>query len=906
MLLWLLERGWAGSRDGGGVEARRALANLLRDPGVAPDVLGLPGAVPWLVLMLTGDAEEGGDTSGLSNAVLEATARIHVLDDPSSKDVEFTVAALKGSGRGGGARLAAWALASWARGSEEGREKVVNMGALRVLAGFLGGAEGGTDGGPGGGGPGKGGRRGKKRRGRGQKEALESAGANGEEEGREGSSAPMDMDVDPRLHQEACEAVSSVARAWPATRPDPRFRVCVEPLVQIFEQASRGSNGSLAAQSMFTLAEVLKAGGPAAQADAAACGLHSLLADICQECGGLEPCELSLQLAVSQGLACMVDALDPEQRASVAKACTARMLEWLMEAARTSVAMPAASNAALSRTIAANIVEVLTTLSQGDKREMLLVERWWLAALLESLHVFYDLKAQAAATEDAATSGGWVGALELYSDKAESAREAFQALSKAAMQAAESSDKPNEAPLDIQEMLKSKATELYPALAATVDEAVAESTMVESIGSIVSLVTEDPTAQAVLVRAGSAELLKCLIRDNDGVDSVKDGLQDEAIRMLAMLSAHNEVLQDLEDPCNEGLRVQIKQFAKSDYLDLSNNAAKILLHMEGSWARRDERLAREMPLTPVFHENVNLFNPGAEHHRALAKEGQDSPGGPVMDVVFIHGLKGGPFDTWRTDECTWSYTPPERTVASYWPACWLSKDLPEARLLALSYPSTFWETERSVHPIEEQANIIRKSLRQAGVGDRPVVFVCHSLGGLIIKEMLVQAEEGPIEDAILDQLHGIVMFSTPHFGSDLAGTAIDMKLFSSKSTIHDLKPSEGLEDLNQRMSTLVRKYGTRCLSFGEGQGTPLVTAGNLAKRINAVVVSLESAFPGYGDFVLLEEFDHVNGCKPKSKDALAYQKTLEFLCKRRDSLAAAAPANNTVESISAAGEVRGH
>ena len=104
MLLWLLERGWAGSRDGGGVEARRALANLLRDPGVAPDVLGLPGAVPWLVLMLTGDAEEGGDTSGLSNAVLEATARIHVLDDPSSKDVEFTVAALKGSGRGGGGR----------------------------------------------------------------------------------------------------------------------------------------------------------------------------------------------------------------------------------------------------------------------------------------------------------------------------------------------------------------------------------------------------------------------------------------------------------------------------------------------------------------------------------------------------------------------------------------------------------------------------------------------------------------------------------------------------------------------------------------------------------------------------------------------------------------------------------
>ena len=131
-----------------------------------------------------------------------------------------------------------------------------------------------------------------------------------------------------------------------------------------------------------------------AQGEATASGLHTLLADICQECGGLNPCELSLQLAVSQGLACVVDALNHEQRASVAKACTARMLEWLMEAARTSSRSPAGPDAALSRAIAANIVEVLTTLSRGDKREMLLVERWWLAAILESLHVFYDLKAQ--------------------------------------------------------------------------------------------------------------------------------------------------------------------------------------------------------------------------------------------------------------------------------------------------------------------------------------------------------------------------------------------------------------------------------------------------------------------------------------------------------------------------------
>merc|ERR1712182_85420 len=76
--------------------------------------------------------------------------------------------------------------------------------------------------------------------------------------------------------------------------------------------------------------------------------------------------------------------------------------------------------------------------------------------------------------------------------------------------------------------------------------------------------------------------------------------------------------------------------------------------------------------------------------------------------------------------------------------------------------------------------------------------------------------------------------------------------------------------------------GTKCLAFGEGQGTPLVMTGKLAKRINAVIVNLESAFPGYGEFVVVENCDHVNICKPRSRRMKGYKMTLDFLRKRRD------------------------
>ncbi|CAI6043794.1 unnamed protein product [Clonostachys chloroleuca] len=92
------------------------------------------------------------------------------------------------------------------------------------------------------------------------------------------------------------------------------------------------------------------------------------------------------------------------------------------------------------------------------------------------------------------------------------------------------------------------------------------------------------------------------------------------------------------------------------------------------------------------------------------------------------------------------------------------------------------------------------------IGSKPIIFVVHSMGGLVVKKAYLLGIHDVNYKAIIESISAVIFLSTPHRGTNLAevlNRIVSATFQSSKSFISDLnKSSFAIEELNEQFRHL--------------------------------------------------------------------------------------------------------
>lgn len=229
-----------------------------------------------------------------------------------------------------------------------------------------------------------------------------------------------------------------------------------------------------------------------------------------------------------------------------------------------------------------------------------------------------------------------------------------------------------------------------------------------------------------------------------------------------------------------------------------------------------------------------------------------SPNTPLADVVFFHGLEGDAQTTWRRADSPHLYFPKLVADAN-----------PNVAVWTVDYPIHVLRSGEATLPLGECGRAVLAELNESGLGDRPIITVGHSYGGLLIQQIIRHAEG--TGHRIAKAIKGIALFGTPHSGSPAANWIRRLSseffrlLFSS--AIEELTTdSPTLAELKGWMDRWMDGADVEVVLFSERSGIVTITSRESARGSFAE----EEEIPGYGN--------HKEICKPEHADDITVRR----------------------------------
>ncbi|KAI0883239.1 uncharacterized protein GGS22DRAFT_168217 [Annulohypoxylon maeteangense] len=222
---------------------------------------------------------------------------------------------------------------------------------------------------------------------------------------------------------------------------------------------------------------------------------------------------------------------------------------------------------------------------------------------------------------------------------------------------------------------------------------------------------------------------------------------------------------------------------------------------------------------------------------------------PEIDIVFVPGLGANPEDSWKSESTGFN-----------WTTDGLVRDFPRARILLYMYESA-WTGSLKVKQF--MSNIAMtllnglKSKREDRIQRRPIVFIGHSMGGLVIAKAITIADSRRDKFPVMfEAIAAAIFFGTPFNGAAAASAAAMYAYYAEKigaassSKLLDLmKPGdEGLRELKHEFMRLVGKLNPKIelLCFYEEQPTDFSKMAGLPSLFGLSKLAIPKS---YADFV---------------------------------------------------------
>lgn len=254
-------------------------------------------------------------------------------------------------------------------------------------------------------------------------------------------------------------------------------------------------------------------------------------------------------------------------------------------------------------------------------------------------------------------------------------------------------------------------------------------------------------------------------------------------------------------------------------------------------------------------------------------------------VILFHGLGGHPHDTWRL----------LNKPKVCWPQ-WLAEDIEGLAVWTIGYDAAVSRWRGSaMHLTDRATNVLARILAEPRLQTSEIILIGHSLGGLVIKQLLRTVESMAFQrdDAanFIRRVRRVAFLATPHSGADLATWGDWLRIF--------IRPSSAMASLVRNDPNL-RDLNLWYRDWSTAQKvTHLILTESRPTNIAGIVVKQDSSDPGLLSRPIPIDANHITICEPKDRSSEIYIHIRDFIKHRLETVHREALIERTLKTQSA-------